>query len=255
MSDSLTTPIVQTSTYTFRVSYRGVKWDSGGCVLGGVRAYAAPDRHRRRAPAARPPSSPPQDTAELIAYQEGRYGSYEYGRYGNPTTRTVRRRSADEGGARAGRAGAACPPQPTHPYPWPASPHPPRTNLSSIFPLTSGRGEDPGAGARGGLPGVGVGHVGGDDHAAGPAARGGTRGDHHRLLPPHPAVHSDRAAQDGGQGHRDRPRRPRRAGRRPGRPGDTVPLLLRVPHQPLPALRGRGRHRGPLPPQRLPRLH
>lgn len=44
-SDSLTTPIIQTSTYTF------------------------------------------QDTKELIAYQEGRYGSYEYGRYGNPTTR------------------------------------------------------------------------------------------------------------------------------------------------------------------------
>ena len=46
VADSLTTPIVQTSTYTFR------------------------------------------NTAELIAYQEGRYGSYEYGRYGNPTTRT-----------------------------------------------------------------------------------------------------------------------------------------------------------------------
>ncbi|KAL6778172.1 CGS1 [Auxenochlorella protothecoides x Auxenochlorella symbiontica] len=45
VSDSLTTPIVQTATYTFR------------------------------------------DTAELIAYQEGRFGSYEYGRYGNPTTR------------------------------------------------------------------------------------------------------------------------------------------------------------------------
>lgn len=41
----MTTPIVQTSTYTF------------------------------------------QNTAELIAYQEGKYGSYEYGRYGNPTTR------------------------------------------------------------------------------------------------------------------------------------------------------------------------
>lgn len=38
LADSLTTPIVQTATYTF------------------------------------------QDTAELIAYQEGRYGSYEYGR-------------------------------------------------------------------------------------------------------------------------------------------------------------------------------
>eukprot|EP00887_Chlorella_sp_A99_P006206 scaffold3.g6206.t1 len=47
VSDSLTTPIVQTATYTFR------------------------------------------DTEELIAYQEGRYGSYEYGRYGNPTTRAV----------------------------------------------------------------------------------------------------------------------------------------------------------------------
>lgn len=30
-----------------------------------------------------------RDTKELIAYQEGRYGSYEYGRYGNPTTRTL----------------------------------------------------------------------------------------------------------------------------------------------------------------------
>ena len=30
-----------------------------------------------------------KDTAQLIAYQEGRYGSYEYGRYGNPTTRTA----------------------------------------------------------------------------------------------------------------------------------------------------------------------
>lgn len=47
VSDSLTTPIVQTSTYTF------------------------------------------QDTAQLIAYQEGRYGSYEYGRYGNPTVRAA----------------------------------------------------------------------------------------------------------------------------------------------------------------------
>lgn len=46
VSDSLTTPIVQTSTYRF------------------------------------------VNTQELIAYQEGRYGSYEYGRYGNPTSRT-----------------------------------------------------------------------------------------------------------------------------------------------------------------------
>ena len=28
-----------------------------------------------------------KDTDELIAYQEGRYGSFEYGRYGNPTTK------------------------------------------------------------------------------------------------------------------------------------------------------------------------
>lgn len=47
VADSLTTPIVQTSTYTFK------------------------------------------DTAELIAYQEGRHGSFEYGRYGNPTARVV----------------------------------------------------------------------------------------------------------------------------------------------------------------------
>lgn len=44
VKDSLTTPIVQTATYTF------------------------------------------EDTAELIAYQESRYKSFEYGRYGNPTT-------------------------------------------------------------------------------------------------------------------------------------------------------------------------
>ena len=47
MSDSLTTPIVQTSTYTFK------------------------------------------NTAELIAYQEGRFKSFEYGRYGNPTARAA----------------------------------------------------------------------------------------------------------------------------------------------------------------------
>jgi cystathionine gamma-synthase len=47
VADSLTTPIVQTSTYTFR------------------------------------------NTQQLIDYQEGNHGSFEYGRYGNPTTRTV----------------------------------------------------------------------------------------------------------------------------------------------------------------------
>lgn len=46
-SDSLTTPIVQTSTYTFR------------------------------------------NSAELIAFQEGKHTSFEYGRYGNPTTRAA----------------------------------------------------------------------------------------------------------------------------------------------------------------------
>ena len=47
VADSLTTPVVQTATYSFR------------------------------------------DTAEVIAYQEGRHPSYEYGRYGNPTTRVA----------------------------------------------------------------------------------------------------------------------------------------------------------------------
>ena len=46
VSDALTTPIVQTSTYTFR------------------------------------------DTKELIDYQEGNYGSYEYGRFVQPQART-----------------------------------------------------------------------------------------------------------------------------------------------------------------------
>ncbi|DBA74100.1 hypothetical protein WJX77_009661 [Trebouxia sp. C0004] len=40
-----------------------------------------------------------QDTAELIAYQEGRYGSYEYGRYGNPTTRVVEEKIRELEGA------------------------------------------------------------------------------------------------------------------------------------------------------------
>eukprot|EP01024_Parvocaulis_polyphysoides_P010181 TRINITY_DN1337_c0_g3_i2.p1 TRINITY_DN1337_c0_g3~~TRINITY_DN1337_c0_g3_i2.p1 ORF type:complete len:510 (-),score=66.65 TRINITY_DN1337_c0_g3_i2:180-1709(-) len=47
VSDCLTTPICQTSTFFFK------------------------------------------NTKELIDYQEGTHGSYEYGRYGNPTTRTV----------------------------------------------------------------------------------------------------------------------------------------------------------------------
>ena len=44
LTDCLTTPIVQTSTYTFK------------------------------------------DTAQLIAYQEGRHGSFEYGRYRDAVT-------------------------------------------------------------------------------------------------------------------------------------------------------------------------
>eukprot|EP00891_Asterochloris_glomerata_P001122 jgi/Astpho2/1122/fgenesh1_pm.00020_%23_9_t len=40
-----------------------------------------------------------KDTAELIAYQEGRYGSYEYGRYGNPTTRVVEEKIRELEGA------------------------------------------------------------------------------------------------------------------------------------------------------------
>ena len=47
VTDSLTTPIVQSATYWFR------------------------------------------DTQEVIAYQEGRHPSFEYGRYGNPTTRAL----------------------------------------------------------------------------------------------------------------------------------------------------------------------
>ncbi len=47
ISDSITTPIVQSATYWFR------------------------------------------DTQEVIAYQEGRHASFEYGRYGNPTTRAL----------------------------------------------------------------------------------------------------------------------------------------------------------------------
>lgn len=47
VTDAIATPIVQTSTYTFK------------------------------------------NTAELIAFQEGRHKSYEYGRYGNPTTQVA----------------------------------------------------------------------------------------------------------------------------------------------------------------------
>jgi cystathionine gamma-synthase len=58
VTDSLTTPIVQTAAYWFR------------------------------------------DTQEVIAYQEGRHPSFEYGRYGNPTTRAVETKLCElEGGA------------------------------------------------------------------------------------------------------------------------------------------------------------
>jgi len=57
VTDSLTTPIVQSATYWFR------------------------------------------DTQEVIAYQEGRHPSFEYGRYGNPTTRALEEKlCALEGG-------------------------------------------------------------------------------------------------------------------------------------------------------------
>src|SRR5262245_10654224 len=57
VTDSLTTPIVQTAAFWFR------------------------------------------DTQEVIAYQEGRHPSFEYGRYGNPTTRAVETKLAElEGG-------------------------------------------------------------------------------------------------------------------------------------------------------------
>jgi cystathionine gamma-synthase len=57
VSDSLTTPIVQTATYWFR------------------------------------------DTQEVIDYQEGRHASFEYGRYGNPTTRTAEQKVRELEGA------------------------------------------------------------------------------------------------------------------------------------------------------------
>ena len=53
VSDSLSTPIVQTATFWFR------------------------------------------DTQELIDYQEGRYASFEYGRYGNPTVRALEQKLAE----------------------------------------------------------------------------------------------------------------------------------------------------------------
>src|SRR5258706_2081885 len=57
VTDSLTTPIVQSAAFWFR------------------------------------------DTQEVIAYQEGRHPSFEYGRYGNPTTRAVETKlCAHEGG-------------------------------------------------------------------------------------------------------------------------------------------------------------
>jgi len=57
VTDSVTTPIVQSATYWFR------------------------------------------DTQEVIAYQEGRHPSFEYGRYGNPTTRALEEKlCALEGG-------------------------------------------------------------------------------------------------------------------------------------------------------------
>ena len=48
-----------------------------------------------------------RDTQEVIAYQEGRHASFEYGRYGNPTTRALEEKLAivadDIGRRREGR--------------------------------------------------------------------------------------------------------------------------------------------------------
>ena len=53
-----------------------------------------------------------QNTDELIAYQEGTFGSYEYGRYGNPTSRACELKVRSRRATRASPRSAPSPPPP-----------------------------------------------------------------------------------------------------------------------------------------------
>lgn len=65
VSDALAMPIVQTSTYTFKDTAELIRFQARAVVLLRLRR----SRHR--------------------AAQEGTHSSFEYGRYGNPTTRAA----------------------------------------------------------------------------------------------------------------------------------------------------------------------
>ena len=54
-----------------------------------------------------------QNTDELIAYQEGTFGSYEYGRYGNPTSRACELKVRSRRATRASPRSAPSPPPPS----------------------------------------------------------------------------------------------------------------------------------------------
>ena len=116
------------------------------------------------------------------------------------------------------------------------------------------RGEDSAPGGRRGLPFIRV----RDElrHLHAPGARPGERAHrhHHRLLPADPPVCPNLHAQDGRQLHRPRPvrlRRPREGAQR----ARLLAVLLRVTHEPVPAVRGHRTHRQALQAQGMPGVH
>ena len=76
-SDALTTPIVQTSTYTFRDSAELIAFQARRRPVGGAAASQACLTHASGG------------GGGAARRQEGKHTSFEYGRYGNPTTRAA----------------------------------------------------------------------------------------------------------------------------------------------------------------------
>lgn len=106
-ADSLTTPIVQTATYTFRdtaelIAYQVRLHASSSTGPGHALRLARRPRLPRASPVADRQGWSPHHLSLSSCprvLQEGRYGSYEYGRYGNPTTRACEEKIRELEGA------------------------------------------------------------------------------------------------------------------------------------------------------------
>jgi cystathionine gamma-synthase len=73
---------------------RGPRGDSTRAVHGGEREGRPRVSDALTTPVAQTATFWFRDTQEVIDYQEGRYPSFEYGRYGNPTVRVAEQKIA-----------------------------------------------------------------------------------------------------------------------------------------------------------------